>query len=73
MLNDHDDVDKSKPWQDGFAKQIVNSYIYECDKRRADNLFGDNKHDFWAHRIDSQVQLLRCLLLNPTSALVLGQ
>lgn len=38
---------KSKPWLDGFAKQIVNSYIYECDKRRADNLFGDNKHDFW--------------------------
>ena len=35
--------------------------------------FRDNENDFWAHRIDSELQLLRCLLLNPTSALVLGQ
>ena len=35
--------------------------------------FRDNEKDFWAHRIGSELQLLRCLLLNPTSALVLGQ
>lgn len=38
---------RRQPWLGGFAKPIVNSYINECDERRADNVFGDNKDDFW--------------------------